>query len=109
MTFWRADPALVHIWQGRFISPRYVVRALGEHVRLGARAYDWRATLDPDGPRGQLPVEAHAQLVSEAYARGHGLSPDAALRRRDEETRIMDEALTGLRAGHASPRPGWTG
>lgn len=100
---------LVHIWQGRFVGSRYVVRALGEQVRLGARAYDWRAALAPDGHRGPFPVEAHAQLVSDAYARRHGFSPAAALRWRDEEVRLMDEVLTGLRAGHAGPRPGWTG
>lgn len=43
----RATPTLVHemvhIWQARFLGPRYVVRALGEQIRLGRRAYDWRA------------------------------------------------------------------
>ncbi|MVZ89529.1 hypothetical protein GQF49_03370 [Microbacter sp. ANSKLAB05] len=118
----RATPTLVHelthIWQGRYLGPRYVVRALGEQLRLGRRAYDWRAAFARgargahDAPAGQgpgaLPVEAHAQLVSEAYAAGHGFSPAAALSGRDGHGRAVDEVLTGLRAGDASTLRGRT-
>lgn len=117
----RATPTLVHelvhIWQGRYLGPRYVVRALGEQVRLGRRAYDWRAALTRArasgadsahrGPGG-LPVEAHAQLVSEAYAARHGFTPAAVLSRRDGHVRAVDEVLTALRAGDASTLRGRT-
>ena len=70
---------------------------------------DWRAVLDrastdrasPHRLPRAFPVEAHAQLVSEAYARRHGFSPAPALGRRDGQARAMEEALTGLRAGRA--------
>ena len=105
----RATPTLVHelvhIWQGRFLGPRYVVRALGEQIRLGRRAYDWRAALDR---RGGLPVEAHAQLVSEAYAARYGPPPFPALSRREEHLRAVEEVLTGLHAGDASTLRGRT-
>lgn len=115
----RATPTLVHelthIWQGRYLGPRYVVRALGEQIRLGRRAYDWRAAFARgahDAPAGQgpgvLPVEAHAQLVSEAYAAEHGFSPAAVLSGRDGHVRAVDEVLTGLRAGDASTLRGRT-
>ncbi|MGX1595576.1 hypothetical protein ACWIDS_00695 [Dietzia maris] len=110
----RATPTLVHelthIWQGRYLGPRYVVRALGEQIRLGRRAYDWRDALDrsPGRPAGALPVEAHAQLVSEAYAAGHGFSPAAVLSGRVGHVRAVDEVLTGLRAGDASTLRGRT-
>lgn len=114
----RATPTLVHelvhVWQGRVVGPRYVVIALVEQVRHGRRAYDWRAVLDrastdrasidrasPHRLPRAFPVEAHAQLVSEAYARRHGFSPAPALGRRDGQARAMEEALTGLRAGRA--------
>lgn len=110
----RATPTLVHelthIWQDRYLGPRYVVRALGEQIRLGRRAYDWRDALDrsPGRPAGALPVEAHAQLVSEAYAAEHGFSPAAVLSGRDGHVRVVDEVLTGLRAGDASTLRGRT-
>lgn len=121
----RATPTLVHelvhIWQGRYLGPRYVARALGEQIRLGRRAYDWRAVLDsttlgttdPDttipGSTGRAyPVEAHAQLVSEAYAAGHGFAPAAALSRRDGHPAAVDRVLTELRAGDASTLRGRT-
>ncbi|MBB1021654.1 hypothetical protein G6030_10200, partial [Dietzia sp. E1] len=105
----RATPTLVHelvhIWQGRFLGPRYVVRALGEQIRLGRRAYDWRAVLDQ---RAALPVEAHAQLVSDAYAARHGPPRQPALSGRDEHLRAVEDVLTGLRAGDASTLRGRT-
>ena len=110
----RATPLLVHelahIWQHRYLGPRYVLRALGEQIRLGRRAHHWRAALDrsPRRPAGALPVEAHAQLVSEAYAAGHGFAPAAALSGRDGHERGVDEVLTGLRAGDASTLRGRT-
>ncbi|MDV8000226.1 hypothetical protein [Rhodococcus sp. IEGM 1408] len=124
----RATPTLVHelvhVWQGRFLGPRYVVTALVEQVRYGRRAYDWRAVLDrvspdPAGPdpacsdraspdRGPqaFPVEAHAQLVSEAYARRYGFSPAPAPARSRRDLQAMTEALTGLRAGRAPTQRG---
>ncbi|MCT1885236.1 hypothetical protein M3C36_08560 [Dietzia cinnamea] len=120
----RATPTLVHemvhIWQARFLGPRYVVRALGEQIRLGRRAYDWRAALDTttadDGPGGDvptvrwaaLPVEAHAQLVSDAYAARHGPPRKPALSGRDEHLLAVEDVLTGLRAGDASTLRGRT-
>lgn len=121
----RATPTLVHelvhIWQGRYLGPRYVVRALGEQIRLGRRAYDWRAAFAHgahDAPAGHvahgghrpgaLPVEAHAQLVSEAYAAGHGFAPTALLSGRDPHLRAVEHVLTGLRAGDASTLRGRT-
>ena len=105
----RATPTLVHelvhIWQGRFLGPRYVVRALGEQIRLGRRAYDWRAVLDQ---RDALPVEAHAQLVSDAYAARYGPPRQPALSGRDEHLRAVEEVLSGLRAGDASTLRGRT-
>ena len=105
----RATPTLVHelvhIWQGRFLGPRYVVRALGEQIRLGRRAYDWRAVLDQ---RAALPVEAHAQLVSDAYAARYGPPRQPALSGRDEHLRAVEEVLSGLRAGDASTLRGRT-
>ena len=114
----RATPTLVHelvhLWQGCVIGPRYVLLALVEQVRLGRRAYDWRtalgrvveasgapalADLSSDLGPGGLGFEAHAQLVSEAYARRVGLAGTRAHRGRDEEQRVMDAALTRLRAG----------
>lgn len=107
----RATPTLVHelvhVWQGRFLGPRYVVIALVEQVRYGRRAYDWRAVLDRaslDRVRWAFPMEAHAQLVSEAYARRYGFGP-AALARPGWDLQVMEEALTGLRAGRAPT--GW--
>ena len=106
----RATPTLVHelvhIWQGRFLGPRYVVRALGEQIRLGRRAYDWRAVLDQ---RAALPVEAHAQLVSDAYAARYGPPRQPALSVRDEHLRAVEDVLTGLRAGDASTLRGADG
>lgn len=118
----RATPTLVHelvhIWQGRFLGPRYVVRALGEQVRLGRRAYDWRAVLDradlpapasgshPSGRPGAFPVEAHAQLVSEAYAHRYRFSPATALARPSRDLRAMEQALAGLGEGRAPTPPG---
>ncbi|MDJ0421616.1 MULTISPECIES: hypothetical protein [Dietzia] len=115
----RATPTLVHelthIWQGRYLGPRYVVRALSEQIRLGRRAYDWRAAFARgahDAPAGQgpgvLPVEAHAQLVSEAYAAGHGFAPTAVLSGRDHHLRAVEHVLTGLRAGDVSTLRGRT-
>ncbi|WP_314033702.1 hypothetical protein [Dietzia sp. CH92] len=129
----RATPTLVHelvhVWQGRFLGPRYVVRALGEQVRLGRRAYDWRAALERrDAAHGSgtghgsgtarrrgatrartaLPVEAHAQLVSEAYAARYGPTRSPALSGRDEHLRAVEEVLSGLRAGDASTLRGRT-
>ncbi|MEX6465451.1 hypothetical protein AB6N35_14105 [Dietzia cinnamea] len=119
----RATPTLVHelvhIWQGRFLGPRYVVRALGEQIRLGRRAYDWRAALDTttaDSPGGDvhpaqrdaLPVEAHAQLVSDAYAARYGPPRQPALSVRDEHLRAVEDVLTGLRAGDACTLRGRT-
>ena len=109
----RATPTLVHelvhLWQGRYLGPRYAVRALGEQVRLGRRAYDWRAHLGADETAAPaLPVEAHAQLVSDAYARRHGFSPAAAFGRRDVEWAAVERVLTGLRAGDASTLRGRT-
>ena len=105
----RATPTLVHelvhIWQGRFLGPRYVVRALGEQIRLGRRAYDWRAVLDQ---RAALPVEAHAQLVSDAYAARYGPPRQPALSVRDEHLRAVEDVLTGLRAGDACTLRGRT-
>ena len=105
----RATPTLVHelvhIWQGRFLGPRSVVRALGEQIRLGRRAYDWRAVLDQ---RAALPVEAHAQLVSDAYAARYGPPRQPALSGRDEHLRAVEEVLSGLRAGDASTLRGRT-
>ena len=105
----RATPTLVHelvhIWQGRFLGPRYVVRALGEQIRLGRRAYDWRAVLDQ---RAALPVEAHAQLVSDAYAARYGPPRQPALSGRDEHLRAVEEVLSGLRAGDACTLRGRT-
>ncbi|MCT2138442.1 hypothetical protein [Dietzia cinnamea] len=105
----RATPTLVHelvhIWQGRFLGPRYVVRALGEQIRLGRRAYDWRAVLDQ---RDALPVEAHAQLVSDAYAARYGPPRQPALSVRDEHLRAVEDVLTGLRAGDACTLRGRT-
>lgn len=102
----RATPTLVHelthLWQGRHLGARYVVRALGEQVRMGRRAYDWRAHLPREQRRPALPVEAHAQLVSEAYARHHGFAPAApAPGWRDEHEQAATQVLTGLRAGDA--------
>ena len=114
----RATPTLVHelvhIWQGRFVGPRYVVTALVEQVRYGRRAYDWRAVLDRASPdraspgraARAFPVEAHAQLVSEAYARRYGLGPATAPARPSRDLQVMEEALAGLRAGRA---PTWRG
>lgn len=111
----RATPTLVHelvhIWQGRFLGPRYVIRALGEQIRLGRRAYDWRAILESaahERARLAFPVEAHAQLVSDAYAAGHGFAPAAALSRRDRHPAAVDDVLTRLRAGDASTLRGRT-
>lgn len=110
----RATPTLVHelvhIWQGRYLGPRYVVRALGEQIRLGRRAYDWRDALAGSSgrPTGALPVEAHAQLVSEAYAARYGPPPFPALSRREEHLRAVEEVLTGLHAGDASTLRGRT-
>ena len=105
----RATPTLVHelvhIWQGRFLGPRYVVRALGEQIRLGRRAYDWRAVLDQ---RAALPVEAHAQLVSDAYAARYGPPRQPALSGREEHMRAVEDVVTGLRAGDASTLRGRT-
>lgn len=105
----RATPTLVHelvhIWQGRFLGPRYVVRALGEQIRLGRRAYDWRAVLDQ---RAALPVEAHAQLVADAYAARYAPPRQPALSVRDEHLRAVEDVLTGLRAGDASTLRGRT-
>ncbi|MCT1713070.1 MULTISPECIES: hypothetical protein [Dietzia] len=120
----RATPTLVHelvhIWQGRFLGPRYVVRALGEQIRLGRRAYDWRAALDTttaDSPGGDvhpaqrdaLPVEAHAQLVADAYAARYAPPRQPALSVRDEHLRAVEDVLTGLRAGDASTLRGADG
>lgn len=109
----RATPTLVHelvhVWQGRYLGPRYVVTALVEQARYGRRAYDWRDSLTRaprDGVRRDFPVEAHAQLVSEAYARRYGLGPAAGLTVPSRDLQIMQEALTGLRAGRA---PTWRG
>lgn len=109
----RATPTLVHelvhVWQGRFLGPRYVVVALAEQGRRGRRAYDWRAVLDnavldrahiEQTPRA-FPVEAHAQLVSDAYALRYGFTPVTASAAPSRELQAMDEALTGLRAGRA--------
>ncbi|AWH92094.1 hypothetical protein [Dietzia lutea] len=125
----RATPTLVHelvhIWQGRFLGPRYVVRALGEQIRLGRRAYDWRAALDrraalgitpagapggdaPTARRAALPVEAHAQLVSDAYAARYGPPRQPAPSGRDEHLRAVEDVLTGLRAGDACTLRGRT-
>ena len=123
----RATPTLVHemvhLWQGRFLGPRYVVRALGEQIRLGGRAYDWRAALDRRAKadkraaldrcekadkRTALPVEAHAQLVSDAYAARYGPPRQPALSGRDEHLRAVEEVLSGLRAGDASTLRGRT-
>lgn len=132
----RATPTLVHelvhIWQGRVIGPRYVLLALLEQVRLGRRAYDWRAALRANpalsagiqtqvagiqtplagtaapGPES-LGFEAHAQLVSEAYARRVDQSVPTGLRAqgsRTDQERAMDAALTGLRAGVVPPETG---
>ena len=118
----RATPTLVHelvhVWQGRVIGPRYVVIALVEQARQGRRAYDWRAVLDgavhdrashdrasyDRAPRA-FPVEAHAQLVSEAYAHRYGFSPAAASARRSRQLPAVEEALAGLRAGRAPTLP----
>ena len=129
----RATPTLVHelvhLWQGRVIGPRYVVHALVEQVRWGRRAYDWRAALglvprapgtpallafdtdrNPDLTSGispeRLGFEAHAQLVSEAYARRVGLAGTRAHGGRDEERRAMEAALTRLRAADGQPGTG---
>lgn len=129
----RATPTLVHelvhLWQGRVIGPRYVVHALVEQVRWGRRAYDWRAALGlvPPAPGApallafdtdrnpdltsdispeRLGFEAHAQLVSEAYARRVGLAGTRAHGGRDEERRAMEAALTRLRAGDGQPGTG---
>lgn len=123
---------LVHIWQGRVIGPRYVLLALVEQVRLGRRAYDWRAALTANpaliagiqtqvagiqtpiagtpapGPE-RLGFEAHAQLVSEAYARRVDQSGPTGLRAqgsRTDQERAMDAALAGLRAGDVPPETG---
>ena len=123
---------LVHIWQGRVIGPRYVLLALVEQVRLGRRAYDWRAALTANpaliagnqtqvagiqtplagtaapGPES-LGFEAHAQLVSEAYARRVDQSGPTGLRAqgsRTDQERAMDAALAGLRAGDVPPETG---
>ena len=109
---------LVHVWQGRVIGPRYVVIALVEQARQGRRAYDWRAVLDgavhdrashdrashDRAPRA-FPVEAHAQLVSEAYARRYGFTPATAPAGPSRELRAVEEALAGLRAGRAPTLP----
>lgn len=113
----RATPTLVHelvhVWQGRVIGPRYVVIALVEQARQGRRAYDWRAVLDgavhdrashDRAPRA-FPVEAHAQLVSEAYARRYGFTPATAPAGPSRELRAVEEALAGLRAGRAPTLP----
>lgn len=110
----RATPTLVHelvhVWQGLYLGPRYVERALGEQLLLGRGAYDWRAALDraerehtsrtgADGRMQEFPVEAHAQLVSDAYARRYEFGPVTALAGPGRDRRVMEEALTGLRAG----------
>ncbi|MFN7243051.1 MAG: hypothetical protein ACK4M5_07335 [Dietzia cercidiphylli] len=123
----RATPTLVHelvhVWQGRVIGPRYVVIALVEQARQGRRAYDWRAVLDgavhdrashdrashdrashDRAPRA-FPVEAHAQLVSEAYARRYVFTPATAPAGPSRELRAVEEALAGLRAGRAPTLP----
>lgn len=51
-------------------------------------------------PRG-FPVEAHAQLVSDAYALRFGFTPVTASATPSRELQAMEEALTGLRAGRA--------
>lgn len=113
----RATPTLVHelahVWQGRHVGPRYVPRAILEQLRLGRRAYDWRRVLDRPagaacrpGGRGDWPIEAHAQLVSDAYAARYGFAGVAAgpVDARDREA--MAAALAGLREGVVAPRPG---
>lgn len=114
----RATPTLVHelvhVWQGRVIGPRYVVIALAEQALKGRRAYDWRAALDR-GPHDRatrdraglnrapwmFPVEAHAQLVSDAYALRHGFTRPPADAGGDRESRAVEEVLAALRAGRA--------
>ncbi|AVZ39423.1 MULTISPECIES: hypothetical protein [unclassified Dietzia] len=114
----RATPTLVHelvhVWQGRVIGPRYVVIALAEQALKGRRAYDWRAALDR-GPHDcatrdragvnrapwMFPVEAHAQLVSDAYALRHGFTPPPADAGGHREPPAVEEVLAGVRAGRA--------
>lgn len=117
----RATPTLVHelthFWQGHVIGPRYVVLALREQLLPGRRAYDWRAAVDRARQQDQsgaeagrrLPpmgVEAHAQLVAEAYARGLGGHAAPHAPGRDGDAALMAAALAGLRAGDAPPRGG---
>ena len=110
----RATPTLVHelvhIWQGRHLGHRYVLRALGEQVRLGRRAYDWRAALGhtSGAVSDRVPVEAHAQLVSDAYAAVLGVDPAPGPSGRDGHARAVDEVLTSLRAGDAATLRGRT-
>ena len=112
----RATPTLVHelahVWQGRHVGPRYVPRALFEQVRLGRSAYDWRRVLDRPagtaalrGGRGGWPIEAHAQLVSDASAARYGFARAAAGPVDARDRRAMAAALAGLRAGVVAPRP----
>ncbi|PAY24849.1 hypothetical protein CEY15_01365 [Dietzia natronolimnaea] len=109
----RATPTLVHelvhVWQGRVVGPRYVVVALVEQALMGRRAYDWRAVLDRashdraplDRVPWMFPVEAHAQLVCDAYARRHGFTRLPVDAGHDREPRAVEEVLAGLRAGRA--------
>lgn len=73
---WRPTPILVHemvhIWQGRHHGPGYLWRSLRDQIRLGPTAYRWRGHLEaadwPEDGWSQLPVEAQAQMIGDAYA-----------------------------------------
>ena len=73
---------LVHVWQARHRGWRYIAEALYSQLRYGRRAYDWSWWLAPHGGRleswADLPVEAQAQFVADAYAVGRLGPLDAA-------------------------------
>ncbi|AWH95488.1 hypothetical protein [Dietzia psychralcaliphila] len=69
-----------------------------------ARASQDRASHDRahiERTKRAFPVEAHAQLVSDAYALRFGFTPVTASATPSRELQAMEEALTGLRAGRA--------
>lgn len=94
---------LVHVWQGHHVGPRYVVAALWEQVRLGRRAYDWRAVLarydDDDVALRSLGVEAFAELVTDAAAVNGAVAARKKPGYSERERTLMAAALAELRAG----------
>jgi len=61
-----------HVWQYQHCGPAYAAKALAAQFILGNAAYDWMREVKRGRTRWQdMNFEAQAQLVQDAWCRGH--------------------------------------